>query len=163
MPQTFDDYASNLKTLIDSAREAILEGDQGKMKAAHQDLGSFIANSDDSLHGVIELDDIASNTMRDITLARLDNALVTNLSERSADVERLIKTISTQSATNNSAAAALRLERVKALLDAGTNVISELKKFADTVDTSDPDGKKLAKALSEAVAAVTAVQKQVAS
>ena len=161
MPKTFDDYADALKGLIDQAREAILSGDQPAMKAAHQRLGGFIADSDDTIHGVIELDEVASTTMQDVTLARLDQSLVKNLSKRSADIERLIKTISNQSAINNSAAAAIRLERVKAVLDAGTTVVNELQKFADTVDTSNPGGKKLAKCLDEAIAAVIAVQKQV--
>jgi hypothetical protein len=163
MPKTFDDYASDLKGLIDEAREAILGGDQSAMKDAHGALGDFIANSDDTIHGVIELDNVASNTMQDVTLARLDQSLVKNLSARSADVERLIKTISGQSAVNNSAAASIRLERVKALLDAGTTAVNELKKFADTVDTSSASGDKLAKLLTDAIAAVTAVQKQIAT
>lgn len=163
MPKTFDNYASDLKDLIDQAREDILKGDQPAMKAAHQQLGDFIANSDDTIHGVIELDDVASNTMQDVTLARLDQSLVKNLSIRSADIERLIKAISGQIKVNNSAAAAIRLERVKALLDAGTTAVNELQKFADLVDTASPDGKKLARALADAVAAVVAVQKQIAS
>ena len=162
MPKTFDDYADDLKTLVTQAREAILNGDDAKMKSAHNALGDFISDSDDNIHGVIELDDVASNAMRDVTLARLDQSLVKNLSERSADIERLIKTFSTQTAVNNSAASAIKLERVKSLLDASTTAVSELKKFADTVDATNPDGKKIAQALSDAIAAVLAVQKQIA-
>ena len=83
------------------------------------------------------------------------------MSERSADIERLIKTFSTQTAVNNSAASAIRLERVKAVIDASTTAVAELKKFADTVDTASPDGKKMAAALGDAIAAVLAVQKQI--
>jgi hypothetical protein len=163
MPKTFDDYADDLKALVDQAREAILRGDQAAMKASHKKIGEFIAASDDTVDGVIELDDVASNTMQDVTLARLDQSLVKNLSKRSADIERLIKTISGQSTANNSAAATLRLQRAKALLDAGTTAVHELQKFAETVDTASPDGKKLAKALDDAITAVITVQKQIAS
>lgn len=163
MAKTFDDYAEKLKSLIDEARESILDGDQSAMKAAHGELGAFIADSDDTIPGVIELDDVASHTMQDVTLARLDQSLVKNLSKRSADIERLIKSISSQSAINNSAAAAIRLERVKSLLNAGTTMVSELQKFAETVDSSTVDGKKLAEALAEAISAVSAVQKKIAS
>ena len=163
MPKTFDDYADDLDDLIDKAREAILEGNLPAMKSAHQKLKEFSASSDDKIHGVIELDDVASSTMQDVTLARLDQSLVKNLSARSADIARLIKTFSDGSRVNNSAAASIRLERVKALLDAGTTAVTELKKFADSVDATDPEGKKLAKALADAIAAVVAVQKQIAS
>ena len=161
MPKTFDDYADGLKTLMAQAREAILKDNDPAMKSAHNALGDFISDSDDNIHGVIELDDVASNAMRDVTLARLDQSLVKNLSERSADIERLIKTFSTQTAVNNSAASAIRLERVKAVIDASTTAVAELKKFADTVDTASPDGKKMAAALGDAIAAVLAVQKQI--
>ena len=161
MPKTFEDYAAELETRLEKSREAILVADDARMKASHADLRAFIEDSDDRLHGVTELDDIASNAMRDVTLARLDQSLVKNLSERSAEIARLIKTISNQSASNNSAASALRLERAKALLDASTTAVDELKKFTDTVDASTNDGKKLAKALNEAIAAVLAVQKQI--
>ena len=163
MPKNFDRYAADLETLVENAREAILASDEPRMKSVHTDLAAFIADSDDRIDGVSELDDIASNTMRDVTLARLDQSLVRNLSERSADIARLVKTIASQSSANNSAAAAIRLERAKALLDAGTTAVDELKKFAAIVDTSSPDGKKLAKSLGDAIAAVIAVQKQIAS
>jgi len=163
MANTFDDYAADLEKLVGNAREAILAGNDARMKAAHAALAGFIGDSDDRIPGVIELDDIASDAMRDVTLGRLDQALVKNLSERSADIARLTKTISTQSAVNDTAASALRFERAKALLGAATTAVDELKKFADTIDTSTADGKKLAKTLSDAVDAVLAVQKQVAT
>lgn len=163
MPKTFEQYAADLETLVGTAREAILAGDDTRMKAAHADMAAFIATSDDRLPGVIELDDIASHTMRDLTLARLDQSLVRNLSERSADIARLIKTIATQATVTNSAASALRLERAQALVAASTTAVDELKKFADIIDRSSSDGKKLVKAVSEAIAAVLAVQKQIAT
>lgn len=163
MPKTFDNYAADLETLVENAREAILAGADTRMKASHTNLAAFIAGSDDRVPGIIELDTIASNAMRDITLARLDQSLVKNLSERSADIARLIKTISTQSTATNSAASALRLERAKALLDASTMAVDALKKFADTVDSATSDGNNLAKALNDAIAAVLAVQKQIAT
>ena len=162
MPKDFDNYAAALEKIVEEAREAILANDNSAMKTAHNDLADFIADSDDRIDGVIELDDIASKAMRDLTLARLDQSLVKNLSERSADIARLVKTISSQSSTNNSTASALRLERAKALLDASTTAVDELNKFADIVDDSTADGKKLGKALDDAIAAVLAVQKQIA-
>ena len=162
MPKTFDDYAADLKALVAEASEAILADNDPDMKSAHDELEDFISASDDNVHGVIELDTVATSTMRDLALARLEQSLGSNVSDRSADIARLIKTFSTQASVNNSAASAIKLERVKALLDASTTAVSELKKFADTVDTSNPDGKKIAKALGDAVAAVLAVQKQIA-
>ena len=163
MPKTFEEYASELEQLIEKARETILGGEQAKMKTAHRNLGAFIADSDDRLDGVSELDDVASHAMRDVTLARLNQSLVTNLSDRSGDIARLVKTFSTQASVNNSAASALRLERAKALLDASTTAVDELKKFAQTLDTTGTDGKKLAKTVQDAIAAVLAVQKQLAT
>jgi hypothetical protein len=160
MPKQFDEYAADLEQLVEKAREAALATDDARMKAAHRDLAGFIADSDDRIAGVIELDDIASNAMRDVTLARLDQALIKNLSERSADIARLVKTFSNQAASRNSAAAAIRLERAKALIDASTTAVDELKKFAEIVDPSAADGKRLVKALNDAIAAVQAVQKQ---
>ena len=79
MPKTFEDYAAELETRLEKSREAILVADDARMKASHADLRAFIEDSDDRLHGVTELDDIASNAMRDVTLARLDQSLVKNL------------------------------------------------------------------------------------
>lgn len=163
MPEkNFDDYAAELEKLVDAAREAILSGDVGRMKAAHAALGDFTSNSDDLIHGIIELDGVASQAMRDVTLARLDQSLVQNLSARSADIARLVKTFSSQSAVNNSAASALRLERIQAVLEAGTSAVAELRKLAEIVDTATADGKKLAGTLQDAIDAVVAVQKQIA-
>ncbi len=162
MAKTFDQYAADLEKLMEKAREAVLASDDARMKASHGNLGTFIEDSDDRIAGVIELDDVASNAMRDVTLARLDRSLVQNLGERSADIARLVKTFSNQAAANNSAASALRLERAKTLLDAGTTAVDELKKFGDTVDKSNPDGRKLAKALNDAVSAMRDVQQQIA-
>lgn len=158
----FEEYAAELETLVDQAREAILSGDDARMKAAHPLLSAFTRNSDDLIHGVTELDAVAANAMRDVTLARLDRSLVQNLSARSAEISRLVKTFSTQSALNNSAASSLRLERVKAVLEAGTTAVAELKKLAEIIDTTTANGEKLGAALQEAIDAVVAVQKQIA-
>jgi len=160
--KTFEDYARELENLVEAAREAIVADDLERIKAAHGALASFQCTSDDLIHGVSELDDVAANAMRDLTLARLDKALVKNLSDRSSDIAGLIKKFSTQAAVNDSVASALRLERTKSLLTAGVNVVAELKKFSDFVDTTGSDGKKLARALQDAIDAVAAVQKQVA-
>jgi hypothetical protein len=159
MPQSFDNLAEVLEKLLEGAREAVLGGKDNLMKASHRALGDFIAESDDRIPGVIELDNVASNAMRDVTLARLDQSLVKNLSDRSAEVAALVKAFTKQAAINSSEAAKVRLERVKAVLDAGTTVVAELRKLIDTVDTSNPDGKKLAKAITDAVDAVQDVHK----
>ena len=162
MPQSFDTLAEELEKLLERARDTVLDGNNNAMKGSHRALADFIAETDDRISGVIELDTVASNAMRDVTLARLDQSLVKNLSDRSAEVAGLVKTFSNQAAVNNSEAAKLRLERVKAVLDAGTTVVAEFKKLADTVDTSNPDGKKLAKALNDAIGAVQDVHKSLA-
>lgn len=161
MAKTFEDYAEQLEKNLESARDAIIAGVDARMKACHAALRKFQEDSDDRITGVAELDEVAQNAMRDVTLARLDQSMVQNLSERSGEIANLIKRFSTQSAINSSAASALRLERVKALLDASTTAVDELKKFADTIDASTTDGKKLADALADAVSAVVKVQKQI--
>jgi len=159
MSHSFDTLGKEVERLLERARDAILGGKDGDMKASHRELADFIAGSDDRIPGVIELDTVATNAMRDVTLARLDQSLVKNLSDRSAEVAGLVKTFSNQAAVNNSEASKLRLERVKAVLDAGTTLVAEFNKLADGVDTSNPDGKKLAKALNDAIGAVQNVQK----
>jgi hypothetical protein len=160
MAKTFETYAAELAKLIENAREAIIANDDGQMKACHRALGEFIASSSDTIVGVIELDNVASTAMRDLTLARLDRSLVGNLSERAADVARLVKAFRAGAAANASAASALRLERTKAVLDATTTAVDELKKLADVIDTADPDGRKLSKALADSIDAIVAVQRQ---
>lgn len=161
-PTTFDDFAADLEQRLEDARDACASGDQDEMKDAHASLAKFIAGSDDTVHGVIELDDVAADAMRDVTLARLDQSLVTELSKRSADVARLVKTFSTQSADNLSAASKLRLERAKAVVTTAIGFVDELKQLAAAVDDATADGAKLAKALQDAIAAVAAVQKRLA-
>jgi hypothetical protein len=160
--KTFDDYAADLETRLDAARDACASGSQAKMKAAFADLADFIATSDDALHGVIELDDVASNAMRDVTLARLDQSLVRNLSDRSSDVARLVKTFSTQSADNLSEASKLRLERAKAVVTSAIGFVDQMKQLAASVDAATAEGKKLAQSIEDAIAAVAAVQKKLA-
>ncbi|HKE02213.1 MAG TPA: hypothetical protein VKE69_14440 [Planctomycetota bacterium] len=163
MAKTFDDYASDLEVLLGGAHDAMAARDDALMKAAHGDLAAFIAESNDLVPGVIELDDVASHSMRDITLVRLGKALDEDLDATSADLARLVKQFSNQAAVNDSAAAALRLERVKAVTDAAITAVDEMKKLRDAVDETTPDGKKLVKALRDAIDAVVAVQKAVAT
>lgn len=160
--KTFDDYAADLEERLEAARVACASGSQTKMKAAHADLADFIATSDDTLHGVIELDDVASDAMRDVTLARLDQSLVKNLSERSADVARLVKTFSEGSADILSEASKLRLERVKAVATTAIGFVDQMKQLAASVDAATAEGKKLAQSIEDAIEAVAAVQKKLA-
>lgn len=162
MAKTFEQYADDLEERLDGARDACAGGDLAAMKAAHADLADFIANSDDSIHGVIELDDVASNAMRDVTLARLDQSLVKDLSERSADVARLVKTFSTQSADNESAASKLRLERATAVVNTAIGFVDEMKQLAAAVDDGTAEGKKLVTMLKDAINAVATVQERLA-
>jgi len=159
---TFEDFAEDLEKRLDAARDACASGDDAAMKAAHADLAAFIAESDDALDGVIELDKVASSAMRDVTLARLDRSLVQNLSERSADVARLVKTFSKEASANLSAAGKLRLERVQAVMSSALTIVDQLKQLEATIDDTSADGAKLLAAVESAIAAVATVQKKLA-
>lgn len=161
--KTFDQYADELKDVLDAAESAVRSTSEPKMARARDTLRAFVESSNDLVPGVIELDNVAANARRDIVLVLLGSALEADIGSRTDEVSRLVKRFSSQAATNNSQAAALRLERVRALTDASLLVVSELKKFNEQVDASTPDGRRIAKAIQSAIDAVSAVRAQVSA
>jgi hypothetical protein len=159
--KTFDDYADDLKSLLAACERAVESGTRAKLTAARDSLISFVESSNDLIPGVIELDDVAADARRDISIALLDSGLNVEIGSRSDEVARLVKKFSTQSATNHSAASGLKLERARALTDAAFVAVAELKKFSDLVDESTVDGKKLAKSLQDAIDALADVKNRV--
>lgn len=159
----FDDYADELQGLLSGAEAAVQSASEPKMAKARDALRVFVETSNDLVPGVIELDNVAANARRDLVLALLGSALETDIGKRTGEVSRLVKKFSSQAATNSSEAAALRLERARALTDASLVVVDELNKFSEHVDTGTPDGKRLAKAIQTAIGAVSAVRTQVSS
>ncbi len=161
--KTFDDYSSDLQALLSAAEAAVAAGSEPKMTKARDGLRDFVEGSNDLVPGVIELDNVAASARRDLVLALLGSSLVSDIGSRSGEVSRLVKKFSSQSAVNNSEAATLRLERARALSDAALVVVNEFNKFSEHVDTTTPDGKKLADAIQSAIDAVLTVKKRIAT
>ena len=156
--ENFDTYADQLKDLLTGAEAAIHGGVASKLKTARDSFVDFVESSNDLIPGVIELDNVASAARRDVVLALLSGSLETNIGERTGEVAALVKKFSNQSATNSSIASDLKLERVRSLTDASIVMVNELHKLADMADASTSDGKQLAKAIQDAIDAISKVK-----
>lgn len=159
---SFEDWKISLRELLDAARQAIRDEDEQAVEDAYGDLENFIVASDDTIPGVAELDRVARQTMRDLVVDAV-NTNVQTIADRTADVAELEKRFSKQSAANNSIAAGIRLERVRAVLDASTQSIASLRALAEVLPAAtDADAARLAKQINEVIATLgklhTAVQ-----
>jgi adenine-specific DNA methylase len=159
---SFDDWKTSLRELLDDARKAVNANDDDAVDAVYGDLENFIVASDDTIAGVAELDRVARQTMRDLVVDAVQRN-VQAIADRTADVAELEKRFAKESAANNSIAAGLRLERVRAVLDASTQTIASLRALAEALPTAtDPDAAKLEKQINDVIAALgklhTAVQ-----
>ncbi len=153
--QSFDECAAALNRLLDRARKAIAAADDDAADAVFSSLRGFLVDSPDTIDGVKELDVVARQTMRDITVDVVSRS-VQSIVDRTADVARLQKQFAKQGATNNSIAAGLRLERVRAVLDSGAQTIAALKGLKDMLPADgDANIAKIAEQIDEVVAALS--------
>lgn len=151
--KTFSAFAAALHQILDDARTAIQ--DKTDIDSVYSDLKEFIVDSDDTIDGVAELDVVARQAMRDLVLDVVGSNLA-DIASRSADVAGLEKKFSTQSATNSSIAAGLRLEKVKAVIDASTQTVASLKALSDTLPTAtDADAVKIATQIKGVIDGIT--------
>lgn len=151
--KTFTDFAASLHEILDEARTVLTDGTD--IEPVYNSLKGFIVDSDDTIDGVAELDLVARQAMRDLVVISIGHG-VAEIASRSADVAALEKKFSTQSAANNSIAAGLRLEKVKAVLDASTQTVASLKALSDTLPTAtDADAAKIAAQIKGVVDALT--------
>lgn len=158
--KTFDEYADALKSLLAGAEAAAAAGDRAEMEAAREGLEAFVEDSDDTVDGVLELDEVASKARRDVVLSLLRGAMVDDLAARTPEVSALIKKFAGAAEVNDSKAAAIRLERIRKVTGAAITLVDELKKFSDLNDDSSADGRRLAAALKTAIDAVQNLQKK---
>jgi hypothetical protein len=86
---TLDTLTQQLQGILTDAQAAAAKNDEAAMGAAHAALADFLARSDDRIAGVRELDRIAADAMRDLTLARLGKALDTDLASRADQIAKL--------------------------------------------------------------------------
>lgn len=130
-------------------------GDLAAIDAVFHAFEDFIVDSDDAVEGVAELDGVARQAMRDLVVSDVANN-VAAIASRTADVAELEKRFSTQAGLNNSTAAKLRLERVRAVLDSSTQTIASLRALADSLPSAkEGDAKKIAQQIDDAIATLT--------
>lgn len=159
---SFEDWKNSLRELLDAARKAVAARDDRAVDDAFSDFENYIVASDDTIPGVAELDRVARQAMRDLVVDAV-NSNAQAIADRSADVAELEKRFSKQSAANNSIAAGIRLERVRAVLDSSTQTIASLRALAEALPSAtDTDAAKLEKQINDVIAALgklhTAVQ-----
>src|SRR5450432_2023196 len=151
--KTFSDWSQALHGILDDAQAVLKKG--GDIDSVFADLKQFIVDSDDTINGVAELDAVARQAMRDLVTNAVADS-VADMVSRSADVAGLEKTFSTQGASNNSIAAGLRLEKVRAVLDSSTQTIASLKALAETLPSAtDKDAEKVAGQIEDVIDALT--------
>ena len=92
--RTFDQLATELSTIIGKARDAAARADRTALSEQHGALAGFIERLDARIPGAIALGDVASAAMRDVTLARLDQAVGRALTLRSTEIARITRMFS---------------------------------------------------------------------
>lgn len=126
-PAKIEDWGSVLGTLLNDAAECLRSGSDGCRGVCMENLRQFI-----QLNAFQTLDDLATDTVRDLIGASVDAAL-SAIGQRTATLQRLTKDIQRVSAGAIKDASSIRLEAVTRVLDATTSSIRALNDLRDAV------------------------------
>lgn len=143
--KTYADWSGKLAELLDEAHDAIAAGDVNKKLEAQRALNEFIDNCASPVKGA-QLDDIASRAIGNIFEATLDQAMK-ELGSRTAELTSLTKEVSAIADHVSETADALRLEKVRAVVDATSQALDAVKTLKQQLGSKQPDKQKVADSL----------------
>lgn len=158
---TFEDWANVLHELLTTATNSIKSGNVSERVEAQNLLNDFIIHSPNAVAG--ELDTIAKNSINDIFLTAVDEALA-SISSRSADLAIYVKTVKAVTSEAEVAAKSIKLERATKVIGTATQIIRDLNDLKITISESEEDQSlaekidKTVKSIQELVPSVMAVR-----
>jgi hypothetical protein len=156
-----DAWSAELKLLLQQAREAAQAASAQPRLDVAAFLAGFIQESWPQTAEMDKLDALAQQTVNDLMLATIDERLGA-IASRTTDFVKLAKELDGAAAGAESAAASIRLEGVKNLIDSTTQTIASAKALAASLDESVQDEKKIADLVERTVAAVERLRTGVA-
>jgi len=144
--KSYEDWSGKLAQLLDQAHDAIAANDVNKKLEAQRALNEFIDNCASPVKGA-DLDDIASRAIGNIFEATLDQAMK-EMGSRTAELMALTKEIGAITDHANETAAAMRLEKVRAVVDAASKALDTVKALKQQLGDKQPDPQKVADSIS---------------
>ena len=124
--KTFDEWAADLKKLVERAQAAIVSGNQGERDEVGRLLHQFIDDSPMSVG--TELDDLAGAAMAALATSEVADAS-SEISKVAAALSKHVKKINEITAGNRKTASELKLESVTAIVDSATGLVAQIKKL----------------------------------
>jgi hypothetical protein len=156
--KTYADWAGKLASLFADAHDAIAAGDVNQKLAAQRALNEFIDNCAAPVKSA-ELDDIASRAIGNIFEATLEQAMQ-EMGNRVAELTALTKEVNAITDQANATASALRLEKVRAVVDATAQAMDTVKTLKTQLATPQPDPQKVAASIASLVEILQTVSTQ---
>lgn len=156
---TYEDWSGKLAELLDEAHDAIASGDVNKKLQAQRDLNEFIDNCASPIKGK-ELDDIASRAIGNIFEATLDQSMA-EMGRRTAELTALTKEISAVTDHANDTAAAIRLEKIRAVADAASQALDTVNSLKQQMSSKSPDKDKVAQNVDSLIQSLQKLYSQV--
>jgi hypothetical protein len=148
-----DAWLPELKQLLAEAGETAKQTDPAPRLKLAQFLTGFIQESWPQTPEMDKLDDLARQTVNSLMLTDMDQRLGA-IASRTAAYAKLAKDIEAAAERNETAAASIRLQGIRQLIDATTQTIASARALAASLDSSKPGDKKIATLVEETVAAV---------
>jgi len=156
-----DAWSEELKLLLAQAREAAQAASAQPRLDVAALLAGFIQESWPQTAEMDKLDGLAQQTVNDLMLATIDERLGA-IASRTTDFVKLAKELNGAAAGAESAAASIRLEGVKSLIDSTTQTIASAKALAASLDESAQDEKKIVDLIERTITAVEKLRTGVA-
>lgn len=132
--KTVDEWAADLKQLVERAQAAIASGDQDEKNQVGGLLMQFIDKSPMSVGS--ELDDLAEAAIAALVTSEVADASA-QISKVAATLSRHVKKINEITAGNKKTTAVLKLESVTAVVNSATGLVAEIKKLEHALKEDD--------------------------
>ncbi len=157
--KTYADWAGKLAALLAEAHDAIAAGDVNKKLEAQRALNEFIDNCAAPVKGA-QLDDIASRAIGNIFEATLDQAMQ-ELGNRTAELTSLTKEVGAISDHATATASAMRLEKVRAVVDATAQAVDTVNSLKQQLGANQPDAQKVTASIASLLEILQTISTQV--
>lgn len=158
-------WRSKLDELLRAARESAQEEDLDARLAVADRLTTFIVCNPLPVAGdpaTLEYDDMdrIAKEAHDALLLGTIQERVAGIMSRTAELATLRKSIDARAEANRQAAASIRLEKVRRVVDATTEAVTALKALQGHLESSDDvnDGAKVMALLKDVDKAITSIQ-----
>jgi hypothetical protein len=156
---TYEDWSGALEKLLDRAQAAVAGTSGEKPGDVADEIIDYYKNCSSPIK-TKELDEIASNTVKNMLAGALDKA-ATDIANGTVALTALTKEVNAITDANNSDAASIRLDAARKVVDTTVQVVQALTTLKQHLDASQPDDKKIADSITTLIGTIQTVRNQV--